>query len=166
MSVRNRQVVAVLGNIDARRLSMWLAAVESGILTAAPAQVVWLCDGGKGFWRLFREQFIGRATGVLDFYHACQNLWKGIKPWLDGRTKKARQYFRNARRLLKAGKADLILADIDAALQLEELPPKTRKKLENLYAYLSTHIDHIDYARFKERGLPRGSGMVESTCKG
>lgn len=161
----HRQVVAVLGNIDALRPRMWLAAVESGILTTAGAQVVWLSDGGKGFWRLFREQFEERATGVLDFYHVCQNLWKAIKPWLDGRTKKARFYFRNARRLLKAGKADLILADIDAALQLEDLPQATRKKLENLYIYLYTHRDHIDYARFKELGLPIGSGMVESTCK-
>lgn len=160
-----RQVTAVLGNIDALKPRIWLAAVTCGILTADPAQVVWLSDGGVGFWRLFREVFADYATPVLDFYHACQNIWKGIKPWLDGRTKTAHDYFRKARRLLKAGEADSILADLDAALQLNDLPPTVRKKLENLYAYLSTHHDHIDYARFKELGLPIGSGMVESTCK-
>ena len=66
-----------------------------------------------------------------------------------------------------APEADFILADLDAALQLNDLPPTVRKKLENLgiAAYLYTHQEHIDYARFKELGLPIGSGMVESTCK-
>ena len=41
---------------------------------------------------------------------------------------------------------------------LINLPPGVRKKLENLYAYLSTHKDHIDYARFKKLGLPIGRG--------
>ena len=55
---------------------------------------------------------------------------------------------------------------IDAALQLNDLPPTVRKNLENLYAYLSRHKDHIDYARFKELGLPIGSGMVETYNNG
>ena len=69
------------------------------------------------------------------------------------------------RHWLKNGQADLVLNDIHQALLLDDLPPDVRKKLQNLYNYLSTHRDHIDYARFKELGLPIGSGMVESTCK-
>ena len=37
--------------------------------------------------------------------------------------------------------------------------------LTNLYNYLDKHRDHIDYAKFKELGLPIGSGIVESACK-
>ncbi len=54
---------------------------------------------------------------------------------------------------------------IQAALSLPGLPEEARRTLHNLYTYLSTHSDHIDYARFRELGLPIGSGMVESTCK-
>ena len=129
-----QQVVAVLGSIDDLNKSIWIAAVACGILETDPTQVVWLSDGGVGFWRLFRELFTARATPVLDFYHACQNIWKAIKPWLDGRTKNARDYFRKARRVLKAGQADLILDDIHEALQLDDLSPVVRKKLENLYS--------------------------------
>ena len=161
----HRQVVAVLGKIDELKPRIWIAAVACGILQADPNQVVWLSDGGVGFWRLFREVFTGYATPVLDFYHACQNAWKAIKPWLDGRTKKARHYFSKVRHLLKNGQADLVLDDIHQALLLDDLPPDVRKKLQNLYNYLSTHRDHIDYARSCELGLPIGSGMVESTCK-
>ena len=102
---------------------------------------------------------------ILDFYHAAQNLWKGAKAWLDGRTQRSRQWFVLARHQLRWGKADEVLADIKTALAGEGLPASARKTLTNLYHYLDTHRDHIDYARFKELGLPIGSGLVESACK-
>ena len=49
--------MAVLGNIDALKPRIWLAALTCGILTADPAQVVWFSDGGPGFWRL-RDAFL------------------------------------------------------------------------------------------------------------
>ena len=58
-----------------------------------------------------------------------------------------------------------MLADLQAALALNDLPDSARKTLQNLYNYLDTHRDHIDYARFKALGLPIGSGVVESACK-
>jgi hypothetical protein len=42
------------------------------------------------------------------------------------------------------GKADEVLADIQAALALEGLPASARKTLTNLYTYLDAHRDHID----------------------
>ena len=33
-----------------------------------------------------------------------------------------------------------------------------------MYAYLQRHREHINYDRYKELGLPLGSGMVESAC--
>jgi hypothetical protein len=158
-----RRLVAVLGDIDALQPRLWIESVRQGILTAET--VVWLSDGGRGFWRLFRDQFEAHAQGILDFYHAAQNLWKGAKAWLDGRTQQARQWFVLARRKLRRGKADEVLTDIKAALALEGLPDSARKTLTNLYNYLDTHRDHIKYARFKELGLPIGSGLVESACK-
>jgi hypothetical protein len=68
-----RRLVAVRGDIDTFRPLLWIESVHQGILTAET--VVWLSDGGRGFWRLFRERFETRAQGILDFYHAAQNLW-------------------------------------------------------------------------------------------
>ena len=58
-----------------------------------------------------------------------------------------------------------MLDDIAAALELDGLPETARKALKNLYDYLDTHQYHIQYQKFKELGLPIGSGMVESACK-
>jgi hypothetical protein len=158
-----RRLVAVLGSIDDLSPRLWLEARRQGILNAKT--VVWLCDGGRGFWRLFRERFEEHAQGILDFYHAAQNVWKGAKVWLDGRTNRSRQWFAQARHKLRRGKANEVLADLQAALTLNDLPDSARKTLQNLYDYLDAHRDHIDYARFKELGLPIGSGLVESACK-
>lgn len=158
-----RRLVAVLGDIDELKPRLWLEAVRQGVLSSP--QVVWLSDGGRGFWRLFEQRFAKYATGILDFYHAAQNLWKGSKAWLDGRTQQAHTWFRTARRLLRQGQAHEVLTDIEAALALEGLPDSAYQTLTNLYHYLDKHRDHIDYAKFKELGLPIGSGMVESACK-
>ena len=158
-----RRLVAVLGDIDELSSRLWLEAVRQGVLSSP--QVVWLSDGGRGFWRLFETHLAQYATGILDFYHAAQNLWKGSKAWLDGRTQQARDWFRTARHLLRQGQANEVLTDIEAALAIEGLPASAYQTLTNLYHYLDKHRDHIDYAKFKELGLPIGSGMVESACK-
>jgi hypothetical protein len=158
-----RRMVAVLGNIDAFKSRMWLASVKEGILEAVT--VVWISDGGRGFWGVFHDLFSKKAQGILDFYHAAQNIWKGAKPWFDGRTKKAHEWFASARHLLRAGKVKEVLDEMKDALKSQDLADSIQKTLKNVISYLETHIDHIGYDRYKELGLPIGSGMVESACK-
>jgi hypothetical protein len=161
--LHRRRLVAVLGKIDALRPRLWLEALRQGVLTAP--QVVWLSDGGVGFWSIYTACFAFYAIGILDFYHAAQNLWKGARAWLDGRSRKARLWFASARHRLRHGETNEVLNDIAAALELDGLPETARKALKNLYEYLDTHEYHIQYQRFRELGLPIGSGMVESACK-
>jgi hypothetical protein len=158
-----KRVVAVLGTIDELIPRMRLMAEKERIYDAET--MVWLSDGGRGFWRLFEETFSGSAKGVLDFYHAVQNVWKGARSWFDGRTKHARQWFASARRSIRNGKVRQVMAEIRGALSSEEIPDSTRKILANLVVYLETHVEHMSYDQFKALGLPIGSGMVESTCK-
>ena len=161
--LQQRRLVAVLGDIEALAPRLWGEAVRQGILHAP--HVAWLSDGGRGLWRLFEERFAGHATGILDFYHAAQNLWKGAAAWLDGRTTQARRWFVWARHRLRHGMPDGVLADLADALDVEGLPATARDTVRTVYAYLERHREHIDYARYKELGLPLGSGMVESACK-
>src|SRR5215471_4392354 len=154
-----RRLVAVLGDIDALTPRLWCEALRQGIRSAP--QVVWLSDGGRGLWRLFEECFARQATGVLDFYHAAQHLWQAAAAWLDGRTTQARQWFAWARHRLRHGMPDGVLADLADALDVEGLPETARETVRTVYAYLQRHREHINYARYKELGVPLGSGMVE-----
>jgi hypothetical protein len=161
--LHHRRLVAVLGNIEALKPRLWLEAVRQGILSTP--QVVWLSDGARGLWRLFDERISAYATGILDFYHAAQNVWKSAAAWLDGRTTQARRWFGWARHRLRHGNPDGVLADLAEALEWEGLPDTAQDTLSTVYAYLDRHRDHIDYEAYKHLGLPIGSGMVESACK-
>jgi hypothetical protein len=158
-----RRLVAVFGDSAALQRRLWLEALCQGIRHAP--QVVWLSDGARGLWRLFEECFPAYATGILDFYHAAQHLWKAAAAWLDGRTSQARRWFHWARHRLRHGNPDGVLADMAEALEIADLPPTARDTLRTVYAYLERHREHIDYAAYKALGLPLGSGMVESACK-
>ena len=159
----HRRLVAVLGGLEALKARLWLEAVRQGILHAS--QVVWLSDGARGLWHLFEECFTAYATGILDFYHAAQQLWKSAAAWLDGRTTQARRWFGWARHRLRHGQPDGVLADLAEALEVEHLPDTTRDTLRTVAAYLERHREHIHYETYKALGLPLGSGMVESACK-
>jgi hypothetical protein len=159
----HRRVVAVLGSVDDLRPRLWGEALRQGILTA-PC-VAWLSDGGRGLWRIFQEQFAAYAVGILDFYHVMEHVWHGAKVWFDGRTRQARHWFTLTRHRLRHGEVDAVFIDLEQALALPNLPDTVRQSLTNLYTYLDTHREHIDYTRWKALGLPLGSGMVESACK-
>jgi hypothetical protein len=158
-----RRLVAFLGPVEEFAPRLWLEAVKQGVKEAKC--VAWLSDGGRGYWGVYHTYFADYATGILDFYHAAQNLWKGAKASFDGRTSRAKQWFAKNRRRLRKGKVNEVLNDIEAALALEGLPSSAHQTLTNLYLYLDTHRQHIDYAQFEQLGLPLGSGMVESACK-
>lgn len=161
--LQHRRLVAILGDIDAFSERLWLEALRQGIIDSP--QVVWLSDGARGFWGLFDHRFAPYAYGVLDFYHASQNLWRGAKGWLDGRTRQARVWFDDARHRLRHGDENAVLEDIASALALPDLPESAKVSLTKLYNYLDKHREHIQYDHLKKMGLPIGSGLVESACK-
>ena len=161
--LKRRRLVAVLGDIDVLSPRLWLETLRQGVPSAK--LVAWVSDGGRGFWRLFRERFEQTATGILDFYHAAQHLWSAAAAWLDGRTTRARDWFVQARHQLRHSESADLFQELATALELQDLPAGARAALQNLYNYLDKHRAHLDYERFKELGLPLGSGMVESACK-
>ena len=158
-----KRVVAVLGTVDEFKPVLWLISVKEGIVQCPT--VVWLSDGGKGFWRIFRECYSSFATGILDFYHAVQNVWKGAKVWLDGRTKKALSWFECARKRIRYNRARGVINELRSVLATDQLTEQGQEALEKLTNYLLNHTDHMKYDDYKNLGLPIGSGIVESTCK-
>ena len=160
--LHHRRLVAVLGNIESLKSRLWLEALRSGFRGST---VAWLSDGGRGFWRLYQECFSQTCIGILDFYHAAQNLWKAAAAALDGRTTKARQWFKGIRHQLRHGESEQVIAQLANAIEFRQFPVSVVKTLTNVHDYLERHRNHINYKRFKELGLPLGSGIVESACK-
>lgn len=159
----HKRVIAVLGSADDVKARLSLESERQGI-SQAP-QVVWISDGARWLWNIYTAVFSEYAIGILDFYHAAQNLWKGTACWFDGRTSLAHKWFAYARRALKQGQCCEVIASLKQAGQVASLSKSVKDTLRQVAAYLETHESHMAYQRFKEMGLPIGSGFVESTCK-
>ncbi|KPA09776.1 hypothetical protein MHK_008364, partial [Candidatus Magnetomorum sp. HK-1] len=162
--IARKRVVAILGDINKFKPLLMLLSIKEGIRSAR--QVAWISDGGKGFWGVYYELFSKVAQGILDFYHASQNIWKASKAWLDGRTTKAQNWFNEARKKLKIGKVTEIISELrNEVKENETLSDETSEEMEKVSKYLEQHVEHMDYHCYKKSGLPIGSGIVESACK-
>ncbi|GAP99790.1 ISKra4 family transposase [Leptolyngbya sp. NIES-2104] len=163
--LHQRRVVASLGDINHLKPRLQLEALKQGMITAS--QVVWISDGARGFWRLYRECFapIG-AVGILDFYHAAQHLWQAASVYQDGNPHRTpQQWFASLRHRLRHGFGKGIIKELDWLSKSKNTAEATKPILRQVRDYLKLHLDHIQYRSFKQMGLPIGSGMVESACK-
>ncbi len=162
--LHQRRLVAVLGSIDDFKPRLRLEALRQGITTAP--QVVWISDGARGFWRLYRECFAPCAVGILDFYHAAQHLWQAAGVYHNGNPARTPQmWFDRMRHQLRHGFGKRIIKELDWLSKSKNTDELTKPILRQVRDYLKTHINHIQYRQFKKQGLPIGSGMVESACK-
>ncbi len=162
--LRQRRLVAVLGDIDALQPRLQLEALRQGITTAP--QVVWISDGARGFWRLFEQTFAAIAIGILDFYHATQQLWEVAEAY--GNTlpnRSPQQWFERLRHQLRHGYVHHIIKEFGRLLHYRSTPDSAKPTLRRVRQYLQIHYSHLQYRQFKQLGFPIGSGMVESACK-
>ena len=159
-----RRLVAGLGDIDHLKSRLRLEALRQGIATAT--QVVWISDGARGFWRLYRECFAECAVGILDFYHAAQHLWQAATAYQDGNPARTpQQWFASLLHRLRHGFGKGIIKELGWLSKSKNTSEATKPILRQVRDYLKFHLDHIQYRSFKRMGLPIGSGMVESACK-
>ena len=121
--------------------------------------------GASKLGRLCEERCTASAIGVVDFSHVVQQRWKGAATWLDGRTTQARRWCGWARHRLRHGHHDGVLAALAEALEVEGVPETARETWRTVYASRERHREHSNSAKYKARGVPLGSGMVESACQ-
>lgn len=162
--LHQKRLVAVLGDIDDLQPRLQLEAVQQGFKTAA--QVVWISDGARGFWRLYQDSFADRAVGVLDFYHAVQHLWKAASAYQDGNpARNPQMWFERMRDQLRRGSSKRIVKELDWLVKSKNTSEAAKRSLSQVRDYLNTHQEHMQYPRYRKMGVSIGSGMVESACK-
>jgi hypothetical protein len=149
--------------------AMELLAMHLHRLGAAQAEeVVFLADGAPWIWE--RLEWVAQRVGlrrerwqfVLDFWHAAQHVGLALGHVPIAGTERRRLY-RKLRKWLKGGKAWEMTQELR---RLGETHGVLEAMEEDL-GYLEKHEDHchMDYARFRRRGLPIGSGAVESAIR-
>jgi hypothetical protein len=122
-----------------------------------------LADGAKANW-----DYLSRHTDlqILDFYHASEYLTKAsfaVHPrdedererWLEAACHDLKHKHRAAARLLR----------LMQETATTKLSAKHRTDLQAAITYFRNHKHQMHYARYREQGLPIGSGITEAACK-
>jgi hypothetical protein len=149
--------------------AMELLAFHLHRLGAARADVVtFVADGAPWVWERLDwvERRIGlkpgRAVRVLDWCHAVHNLSLALEALGLGEDERQRRYG-ELRGWLRQGWHGLLLRRLEELGEAAGHPPG----LEQPLGYLSKHAaaGHMDYQRLRRRGLPQGSGAIESAIR-
>lgn len=160
----HRRLVAVLGDIDTFIAHLQQEAQRQSFETAS--SVIWLSDGGRGFWRVYQQCFAHCAIGILDFFHAAGHLWKATTTLFENpRSAQARAWFKQWRHQLRHGHHQAVLASLTYLINANLLQGKKLRTLLQVQSYFQRHHAHIHYQDFEKQDFPLGSGMVESACK-
>lgn len=124
-----------------------------------PVHVV--ADGAPWIWNLAADHF-GERTEVVDFYHASEHLWDVARA-LHGADTPDASTWAHARlhELYKHG-----VAPVRTALAQARAPTSVAAEtLRRERGYFAANAARMDYPTIRRRGLPIGSGAVESSAK-
>ena len=133
------------------------------------SEITFCADGGNGIWsrvdHLVNELGIHNAKRILDYTHAKQNL--GIITELICETLKLPD--KESGKLSKQILELLWNGDINGIVDIVQERLSSRKKslkaaLKKLGNYFKDH-SKFQYRMFREKGLPTGSGTVESAIR-
>ena len=104
---------------------------------------------------------------VLDFYHVCGYIGKLADALFGAETKAGKQWFAKMRRWLRErprGVSQVIRSAMQY-LGRRRMPKARKAEFWKAYRYLRRHRRWMDYAGYRRRGLPIGSGVTEAACK-
>jgi hypothetical protein len=138
-------------------------------------RLAYLTDAGDnetGFYRRVLKPMRHPLTGkrlewqwIVDYYHASQRLTTMAEA-LFGASRDARAWAERMRKLLKKSNGPFRVLHAAAALKSRRSMSKARsKEFDRAYNYLRARTKHMQYATFRNQGLPIGSGVTEAACK-
>jgi len=146
-----------------------LEAERRGIRNAV--EVIGIHDGGNWIDPLW-EQHFGCHRRILDYYHASEHLHEAARAACAPITGKDASVLADELvTLLWNGQIELLLTQLDqlsseAGKPLESDPAThPRAVLDKTVGYFQRHRHQVDYAAYRAKGWPIGSGITESGVK-
>ena len=128
------------------------------------AKVVATPNDGSTWIQSFMDYHLPQAERILDFSHAVGSVADAGKAAWGEATDSFTAWFERTRRQLKYKPPKQTLNDLQ--LLLPKAPSdEAIAVIDQAHDYLERRLAHIDYPYFRARGLPIGSGSVESSHK-
>lgn len=143
------------GGVEQAGIALYQCAVAAGFNQENPLHAVG--DGAVWITEQIEQQFGADGHYLIDFYHVCEYLAEAAthcatdgKAWLE-----------EQKSLLKSNQYKRVLINLLPHIE----PPQTEDKnapVRRAHRYLGKRAAQLDYQGALEKGLPIGSGEIES----
>ncbi len=120
-------------------------------------------DGADWIWNIAAADYPAAAQ-INDWYHAGQHLHAAASLLFPAAPEQSAIWVDYHKQVLFGGGADLVADAIHTAASLTRQDAQ-RAALETQAGYFSNRQDRMQYADFRDAGLPIGSGVVEALAK-
>lgn len=127
-------------------------------------ELIALSDGASEMCSILSTDYPDAAR-LVDFYHVVEKLSAAARAYFEDAAKASSVVSRWRLQLLNDDQAiDRIEWQI-ASWNATHIRVGDTTPVHNALTYIANHREQMRYASIRERGLPIGSGAVESTCK-
>ncbi len=128
--------------------------------------IVCVGDGAPWIWtrmeKMLKDLGVNQETTsyAVDFYHAVEHLASISEERKGWSRKERKRWLTKLRGMLKAGKIDEVIEELRKLAR-----GRNAKAVKKEIKYFETHKERMRYDILKEKGLPIGSGAVESCIR-
>jgi len=157
---RSKRYVSRFENSETFGWHVWLEACRCGFREAK--EVIYLGDGAPWIRTEYYRHF-GRATFIIDWYHASEHVWDCGKKLFGEGTQATERWVKKRLDWLWEGWTRKLMEDLKK--QGKKYRTDKRETIESLYRYISANEEQMRYDVFRAKGCDIGSGSVEGACK-
>ena len=146
------------GGVDTAGQCLFDCAVQAGFGTATPVHGVG--DGAQWIADQIEDKFGAQGTFLVDFFHACDYLSAAGKVIVSSEQQQ-KMWMNEQKARLKTNQAHQVLQELQTHME----PPTTQDSdapVRQCHRYLNNRTGQLDYQGAIKRGLPIGSGEIES----
>ena len=129
------------------------------------ASYIGIADGASDNWKFLEKH---TTVQITDFYHAAEYLAKASEALFTKKQEKARVTWLEQRcHDLKHNKdaVEAQLVEFEQLMHARKLSASSMEKLDSAITYFTNQGPRMDYAQYRSRNLPIGSGVTEAACK-
>jgi hypothetical protein len=127
-----------------------------------------LADGHRSIWGYVdKNSRFDSYEKLIDFYHTTEHLSSAGEALFGKKSEEGTKWYRKWRKKLKEedNAAEGVIKSIDYYKVIKKLTQSRIDDLEKERGFFKRNKHRMDYADFRRRGLPIGSGPVEGACK-
>jgi hypothetical protein len=152
------EAISYIAELGSQREAFgWQLYAEALRRGADAREVVVVGDGAPWLWDLAELHF-PQATQILDWFHATEYSWSAATAIWGAAHPERQRWADGQLSALWAGQVSAVLLALQAQLAAGDA-------VRVAYTYLTNQQARMDYPAYRARGLPIGSGTIESGCK-